>query len=69
LQHVMQPGGVIAIASQPRGPRATEGGTERAGAEIKGRLTEAGYSIVRVETLPLEPAVVCVLATFNGAAN
>jgi hypothetical protein len=60
------PGGPIAIAYQPQGPRASDATAAEKGREIAAALGRAGFSEVRVETLALKPAVVCVLGV-NGA--
>lgn len=62
LRGRLRPGGRIAIASQPRCPGATSQTSQRAAQEIQAALTDAGYVRTRVETLPLAPPVVCVLA-------
>jgi len=61
LRGLLRPDGQIAIASQPRCPGATRETSERAAGEIKALLEEAGFSDTRVETLDLDPPVVCVL--------
>jgi len=48
--------------SQPRCPGATAETTSNAGEEIATRLVQAGFSDIEVETVALEPPVVCVLA-------
>jgi SAM-dependent methyltransferase len=63
LRELLQPSGQIAIASQPRCPGATAKTSAEAGEDIATRLVEAGFSDIRVESLSLEPPVVCVLAT------
>ncbi|GAA5194667.1 class I SAM-dependent methyltransferase [Rugosimonospora acidiphila] len=63
LRGLLRPGGRIALASQPRCPGATAGDTARAGAELRDLLHRAGFTPVRVETLPLDPPVACVIAT------
>jgi len=61
LRRSMTPGGVIAIAFQPRNEGATDADARR-GAERNGALlTEAGFEDLRTETLDLEPMVTCVL--------
>jgi SAM-dependent methyltransferase len=67
VRALLRPGGLIAIASQPRCPGATAKTSSEAGEDIAMRLVEAGFSDIQVEALPLEPPVVCVLAT-NPAA-
>jgi SAM-dependent methyltransferase len=67
LRALLRPGGRIAIASQPRCPGATAKTSSEAGEDIAMRLVEAGFSDIRVETLPLDPPVVCVLA--NSAVS
>ncbi len=61
LHRLMRPGGRIAIVSQPRSPGATAETTVAAGREIADRLTAAGFSGIRSETLSLKPPVICVL--------
>ena len=61
LRRVLRSGGRIAIAFQPRGPGATDEAARRRGLELAAALGDAGFSEVRVETLELEPAVVCAL--------
>ena len=61
LRGLLRPDGQIAIASQPRCPGATRETSDRAAGEIKALLEEAGFSDTRVETLDLDPPVVCVL--------
>jgi SAM-dependent methyltransferase len=67
MRSLLRPGGRIAIASQPRCPGATAETSAEAGEDIATRLVEAGFCDVEIETLPLRPAVVCVLAT-NAAS-
>lgn len=66
LRGRLRPGGQIAIASQPRCPGATSQTCARAAQEIEAVLTGAGFSRIRVETLPLDPPVVCVLGVNNA---
>ena len=61
LRRVLRSGGRIAIAFQPRGPGATDEVATRTGLELAAALCDAGFSGVRLETLELEPAVVCAL--------
>ncbi len=61
LHRLMRPGGRIAIVSQPRCPGAMAETTVAAGREIAARLTAAGFSGIRSETLSLKPPVICVL--------
>lgn len=63
LRSMLRAGGEIAIASEPRCPGATRETSARAAGEIASQLREAGFSETRVETLDLEPPVVCVLAS------
>ncbi len=66
LRALLRPGGWIAIAHQPRGPGASDAIAGTRGRAIAGALAEAGFSDVRVQTLGLTPAVVCVLGTNPG---
>jgi ubiquinone/menaquinone biosynthesis C-methylase UbiE len=61
LRRLLRPGGLIAVAHQPRGPGATDETSAARGQEIAAALTRAGFSAVQVETLHLKPAVVCAL--------
>jgi SAM-dependent methyltransferase len=65
LRHLLRPGGLIAVAHQPRGPGATDETSAAKGREIAAALIRAGFSEVRVETMRLKPAVVCALGV-NG---
>ena len=65
LRAMLRPGGQIAIASQPRCPGATSETSVRAAQEIEAVLTEAGFAQTRVQTMPLDPPVVCVIAVNN----
>jgi ubiquinone/menaquinone biosynthesis C-methylase UbiE len=69
LRRLLRPGGLIAVAHQPRGPGATDETSAAKGQEIAAALTRAGCSEVRVETLRLKPAVVCVNAKAQAATS
>jgi SAM-dependent methyltransferase len=65
---LLRPGGRIALVSQPRCPGATAATSAAAGDELATLLSDAGYAVVRVETLDhLHPPAVSVLA-MNGSA-
>ncbi len=66
LRAVLRPGGSIAIAHQPRGPGATDAAAAARGQAIAAALTDAGFAEVRVRTMRLTPAVVCVLGVNPG---
>ena len=61
LHRLMRPGGRSAIVSQPRCHGATAQTTVTAGREIVARLTAAGFTSIRSDTLALKPPVICVL--------
>jgi SAM-dependent methyltransferase len=62
LRARLRPGGRIAIASQPRCPGATGETSEEAAREIETALERAGFPNPRIEMLPLDPPVACVIA-------
>ncbi len=66
LHALLCTGGTVAVASQPRCPGATANTSAKAGQEIAARLRDAGFSPKRVETLDLDPPVVCVVAISSG---
>lgn len=66
LRPLLRPGGLIAVTHQPRGPGASDETSAATGREIAAALARAGFTKLRVETLGLRPAVVCVLGV-NGA--
>src|SRR5918996_1190694 len=61
LRKVLRPGGLIAIASQPRCPGATAATSDAAAGEIVALLEAVGFDDLRVERLDLQPPVICVL--------
>jgi SAM-dependent methyltransferase len=65
LRQMLRPGGLIAVAHQPRGPGASDESSAAAGREIAATLERAGFSRVRLETLGLSPAVVSAIGV-NG---
>jgi SAM-dependent methyltransferase len=62
LRGRLRSGGRMALASQPRCPGATAETTAQAAKELEERLTRAGFTRPRVEILPLDPPVACVIA-------
>ncbi len=69
LRRRLAPGGRIAIASQPRCPGATADTSRGAAREIEDLLRDAGFSQVSIQTLPLTPPVICVLAASQACAT
>jgi ubiquinone/menaquinone biosynthesis C-methylase UbiE len=63
LGRLLRPGGLIALAHQPRGPGASAETSEAMGREMAAALGRAGFTEVRVETLRLDPPVACALGT------
>jgi SAM-dependent methyltransferase len=63
LRKALRPGGLIAIATQPRCPGATAETSAAAAADIAAQLETAGFDDLRVEQLDMDPPVVCVLGT------
>jgi SAM-dependent methyltransferase len=68
LRRLLRPGGLIAVAHQPRGPGATDETSAAKGREIAVDLIRARFTEVRLETMGLKPAVVCALGV-NGAGT
>jgi SAM-dependent methyltransferase len=68
LRRLLRPGGLIAVAYQPRGPGATDETSAAKGREIAVALIRAEFTEVRLETMRLKPAVVCALGV-NGAGT
>src|SRR5215204_5557499 len=68
LRRLLRPGGLIAVAHQPRGPGATDETSAAKGREIAVALIRARFTEVRLETMRLKPAVVCALGV-NGAGT
>jgi len=68
LRRLLRPGGLIALAHQPRGPGASDEAAAREGREMEVALAQAGFSEVRLETLALKPAVICALGVNRGDA-
>jgi SAM-dependent methyltransferase len=69
LRGLLPAGGRIAIAHQPRCPGATDETSALYGQRIATQLAQAGFSGVRVETLKLKPAVVCVVGVNPSAPD
>jgi hypothetical protein len=64
LARVLRPGGVVAVAIQPRSPGATASTTRAWGWRIEGLFRGAGFVALRVETRESRPVpTVCVLGT------
>ena len=68
LRRLLRPGGLIAVAHQPRDPGATDETSAIRGEEIAAALVRTGFSEVRVKTMRLKPAAVCALGR-NAAAR
>ncbi len=68
LRRLLRPGGLIAVAYQPRGPGATDETSADKAREIAVTLIRARFTEVRLETMRLKPAVVCALGV-NGAGT
>jgi hypothetical protein len=67
LQALLCTGGTIAVASQPRCPGAAADTSAKAGQEISACLRDAAFSPNCIETLGLDPPVVCVVATSSAS--
>lgn len=62
LRQKMAPGGLLAIALQPRNRGATDEDARIGGERNRALLEEAGFEVVDTATLDLAPAVTCVLS-------
>lgn len=62
LLRASKPGGRVATAYQPRHRNATAADSDGMAASLQGILERCGYVDIRVERLPLDPPVICVLA-------
>lgn len=68
LKRVLKPGGLLALAIQPRIPNATESTSQETGKYLVNLLAVAGFEQIRCETKYVKPvSVVCVLGTTNLA--
>lgn len=62
LRRVLKPGGLIALAIQPRIPNATEATSQETGKFLVQLLAKAGFYQVQLESKPLQPvSVVCAI--------
>lgn len=68
LRGLLRPGGLIAVAHQPREPGATDETSAAKGREIAAALDEAGFSDVRLQTMRSKPAVVCAIGVHAAGA-
>ncbi len=67
LWQLLKPGGLIAIALQPRNPGATDEDAKEAGKQIVAYLERAGFSQVGLETKKMKPvSAVCALGIKLG---
>jgi SAM-dependent methyltransferase len=70
LARVLKPGGVVAVAIQPRSAGATEETSRAWGWRLERLLRDAGFVAVRLETRPTRPvSTVCALGIGSGAAR
>jgi ubiquinone/menaquinone biosynthesis C-methylase UbiE len=63
LRRCLWPGGLVAVAVQPRCPGADATTSERAADDIAATVEAAGFGDLRVERMDLHPPVVCVIGT------
>jgi cyclopropane fatty-acyl-phospholipid synthase-like methyltransferase len=63
VRQALRPDATIAVVSQPRCAGATAVHSREAAAELEALLDQAGFGPARIETLDLDPPVVCLLAT------
>lgn len=69
LRRLLRSGGLIALAHQPRGPGASDETSAAWGREMEAALAQAGFSEVRLETMALNPAVVCAPGVNRGTLD
>jgi ubiquinone/menaquinone biosynthesis C-methylase UbiE len=63
LKRLLQPGGLIVIAVQPRNKGATDATSQRVGEKLVRLFDEAGFEQIQLKIQPMKPtAVACVLA-------
>jgi len=67
LARLLQPGGRIALVSQPRCPGATAATSAAAANMLAGMLIDARFEHLRTEMLDLDPPAACVLARVPAA--
>jgi ubiquinone/menaquinone biosynthesis C-methylase UbiE len=68
LSRVLRPGGLVALAVQPRARDATEETARETGAQLQRALEAAGFDRVHVESARMRPvSVVCALGRKGGA--
>jgi SAM-dependent methyltransferase len=67
LARLLQPGGRIALVSQPRCPGATAATSGEAANELTRLLGGAGFEHLRTEMLDLDPPAACVLGYVTPA--
>jgi ubiquinone/menaquinone biosynthesis C-methylase UbiE len=66
LRRVVKPGGTIAIAIQPRIPKATETTSQETGQFLVNLFTAAGFERVQLSTMPMQPvSAVCAIGIEN----
>jgi ubiquinone/menaquinone biosynthesis C-methylase UbiE len=64
LRRVVRPGGLVAIAVQPRNKGATDATSNEAGEEIAQAMRSAGFASVKLLLKPMMPvATACAIAT------
>lgn len=61
LRQLLRPGGLPAVAHQPRAPAATDETSAAGGRKSAVTFGDAGFADLRVGTSELEPAVGCAL--------
>lgn len=68
LRRVLKPGGLIALAIQPRIPNATEATSQETGKFLANLLKATQFEQVQINTHPMQPvSVVCVLGLKSQA--
>jgi hypothetical protein len=68
LQHLLRPGGRIAIGAQPRSPGADAETARRRAEEVAALLADAGFDSIETRQLDLDPPMMLIIGTRTAPA-